>query len=209
MERQVQVPTVYVVDDDEAVRRSLAVLFGSVRLKVQTFGTGEEFLAAVSKHSRGCLILDVRMPGMGGLELQRRLAERGVRMPVLMISGHADVPMAVRALKGGAADFLEKPFNQQELLEKVQGCLAQYAREEEEQRVIEVIKRRLDTLTPREREIMPFMIDGRQSKDIGVALGISPKTVDVHRAHVLEKMGISSVAELVRLVMQVQYPGIR
>jgi len=204
-----QVLTVYVVDDDEAVRRSLAALFGSVRLKVQTFSTGEEFLEAVSEHSRGCLILDVRMPGMGGLELQRRLVERGTRLPILMISGHADVPMAVRALKAGAADFLEKPLNEQELLERVQGCLAQYAREEEELRVIEDTKRRLDTLTPRERQIMSFIVDGRPSKDIGSALRISPKTVDVHRAHVLEKMGISSVAELVKLVMNLQYRGIR
>jgi two-component system response regulator FixJ len=207
MERQVL--TVYVVDDDEAVRRSLAALFGSVRLGVQTFGTGEEFLEAVSEHSRGCLILDVRMPGMGGLELQRRLAEQGTRLPILMISGHADVPMAVRALKAGAADFLEKPLNEHELLERVQGCLAQYAREEKELRVIEDIKRRLDTLTPRERQIMSFIVDGRPSKDIGFVLGISPKTVDVHRARVLEKMGIGSVAELVRLVMNVQYRSVR
>lgn len=200
---QRQSPKVYVVDDDEAVLAALGALFESVRLEVETFSSAEEFLKVVPEQASGCLVLDVRLPGLSGLELQRRLAELDIRLPVLIISAHADVPMTVRALKAGAVDFLEKPFNEQELLEKVQGYVEQDTRTREDLREIENIRRRLGTLTPREREILSFMVDGKPSKLVATTLQISPKTVDVHRSHVLEKMGVNSIAELVKLYMSV------
>ncbi len=192
---------VFVVDDDDAMRDSLVWLLESHGLAVQTFGSAEAFLAAAPEAMRGCLVLDVRMPGMSGLELYDHLAARRVKLPVLFITGHGDVPMAVSALKKGAADFIEKPFSDEEILRLVQNCLevdrAQRAkdREQAERRA------RLAALTPREREVMDRVVAGRLNKQIADDLGISLKTVEVHRARVMAKMAVGSVAELVGAVL--------
>jgi two-component system, LuxR family, response regulator FixJ len=200
---QAKQPRVYIVDDDAAVRASLRALLGSVGLPAMDFPSGEAFLEAVDEGTRGCLLLDVRMPGMSGLQLQEALQERGVRMPIIVITGHGDVPMAVRAMKAGAADFIEKPFNHQQLLERIQGCLeADVQTDSEEQRRRDAAAL-LDQLTAREREVLELLVMGKASKVIAAALGISEKTVDVHRSNVMKKTGTRSVAELVRLWLRV------
>jgi FixJ family two-component response regulator len=193
-----------VVDDDGGIRHALTALFASVGIPARAYPSGDAFLAHVREDTAGCLVLDVRMPGMGGLELQQELARRGLRLPILVISGHADVPMAVRALKAGADDFLEKPLNEQELLEKVQACMARHADMQAQLVEHEDAQRRIETLTPREREVLGHMMEGKPSKVIAGLLDISPKTVDVHRARVFDKMGVSSLAQLVKLVLTVE-----
>ncbi len=189
---------VYVVDDDDAVRDALAALLGSVRLPCATYASAEAFLAVVSPDMRGCLLLDARMPGMGGLELQRLLRERGIVLPVMIITGHGDVPMAVRALKDGAVDFIEKPFNEQELLERVQ----KYLREDEEhwraRRACEDASSRFARLTPRERMVMELIAAGHHTKQIAARLEIQSRTVDVHRFNIMRKVGARTLAELLR-----------
>lgn len=192
---------VFVVDDDDAMRDSLVWLLESHGLGVRAFGSAEAFLAASPETMRGCLVLDVRMPGMSGLELYDRLIARGVRLPVLFVTGHGDVPMAVSALKKGAADFIEKPFSDEEILRLVRNCLeAEQAqcvkdREQSERRA------RLAALTPREREVMDRVVAGKLNKQIADELGISLKTVEVHRARVMAKMAVGSLAELVSAVL--------
>lgn len=192
--------TVFVVDDDSAVRESLRWLIESVGLKVKTFGTAREFLDAYAPEQPGCLVLDVRMPGMSGLELQDRLQERSIHLPVIIVTGYGDVPVAVRAMKNGAIDFIEKPFSDQVLLERVHLAIEQdaaYRRISEKRRNIES---RLAALTPREREVMYLVVEGRPSREIAVALGLSCRTVEVHRTHLMDKAQVRSVAELARMV---------
>ncbi len=190
---------VYIVDDDESVRASLRALLGQVGLAAADFPSAESFLKAVRQDSRGCLLLDVRMPGMGGLRLQEILQERGVSLPIIVLTGHADVPMAVRALKAGASDFVEKPFNPQDLLERIEICLASDAQTkaaaERQQQAASIISE----LTAREQEVLSLLVTGKPSKVIASKLGISEKTVDVHRSNVMRKAGVRSVAELVHL----------
>lgn len=192
---------VFVVDDDDAMRDSLVWLLESHGLSVQAFGSAEAFLAASPEQMQGCLVLDVRMPGMSGLELYDHLVARGLKLPVLFVTGHGDVPMAVSALKKGAADFIEKPFSDEEILRLVQNCLqvarAQRARDREQSER----RARLASLTPREREVMELVVAGRLNKQIADELGISLKTVEVHRARVMAKMAVGSVAELVGAVL--------
>lgn len=193
--------TVYVIDDDEAMRDSLQWLLESGGLQVATFPSAEKFLAACRPGLAGCLILDVRMPGMSGLELHDKLAELQCTLPVIFVTGHGDVPMAVSAIKKGAVEFIEKPFNDDELLELVEKSLQLDARRRRQAGELDSIRTRLAELTPREREGMDKVIAGKLNKIIADELGISIKTVEVHRARIMEKMDTSPVAELVRLVM--------
>ncbi len=196
-----QKPIVFVVDDDPAVRDSLRWLIESVGLSVETYESALAFLEAYYPGRTGCLVLDVRMPGMSGLELQNALASEEIGLPVIVITGHGDVPMAVRAMKKGAVDFIQKPFNDQELLDRIHEALesdAPIRRERAERAEIAV---RLAQLTPRELEVMMQVIAGRSNKAIAADLGISGKTVEVHRARIMEKMQAGSLAELVRFVL--------
>lgn len=192
--------TVFVVDDDEAVRDSLALLLRSVELAVATFSSANEFLDSYDPAAPGCLILDVRLPGMSGLELQQRLADDGADLPIVFITGHGDVPMAVRAMRRGAVDFLQKPFSDQELLDRVQQALAEQSQRRQQSESKAEIAQRIGSLTPREHEVMELIVEGLANKVIANRLGTSQRTVEVHRASVMRKMQADSVARLVHLV---------
>ena len=194
-------PTVFVVDDDRAMRESLSWLLDSVGLRVRSYATAAEFLADHDPAQPGCLVLDVRMPGMSGLDLQAELARRGVELPTIVITGHAEVSMAVRAVKAGALDFIEKPFSDQLLLDRVRQALEIDLEVREVRRRREDALRRLATLTAREREVLNLVVAGKQNKEIASELGVSPKTVEVHRAHVMSKMCVDSLAELIRITL--------
>ena len=192
-------PTVFVVDDDQAVRAALSLLIKSAGLQVKTFGSAQAFLRAYDPAHPGCLILDVRMRGMGGMELQEKLAAQGIAIPVIIITGHGDVPMAVRAVKRGAIDFIQKPFDDQVLLDRITQAVelnTQRRRQEAEQAEATA---KLARLSPREREVMDLLVAGKGNKEIALALGLSRKTVDIHRSHVMLKLGVDSIADLVRL----------
>jgi len=193
--------TVFVVDDDAALRDSILWLLEAHGHRVALHESAEAFLAAGSESRPGCLLLDVRMPGMGGQALYDTLLERGNRMPVVFITGHGDVPMAVAAVKKGAVDFIEKPFAEGELLGLVAHCLALDAERRQETAAAATLAARLATLTPREREVLDLIVAGKLNKVIADRLAISPKTVEVHRSRVMEKMGVRSVAELVQAVL--------
>jgi len=192
-------PTVFVVDDDPAMRDSLCWLLQSVDLHVETYPSADAFLAAYDAGRPGCLVLDVRMPGMSGLNLQDELRARHIRLPIIMLSGHAEVPTAVRALKAGAIDFMEKPFSDELLLDRIRQAidLDREQRDAEAQRA--AVAERYALLTPREREVMELVTAGKANKVIAAELGLSPKTVEVHRAAVMDKMRADSVADLVRM----------
>ncbi len=194
-------PLVHVVDDDEAVRDSLALLLESSGMSARTYDSAAAFLRALPNLASGCVLTDVRMPDLDGLELQRRLMELGVQMPVIVMTGHGDVPIAVEALKAGAADFLEKPFDDAQLLAAVSSALAAGQRAQDEQAALAGIARRLTSLTPREREVLDRLVAGQPNKTIAHDLGSSPRTVEVHRARVMEKMGVRNLPELVRMTI--------
>lgn len=201
------VPTVYIVDDDTGVRSSIRVLMKSVGLPAQTFASAQEFLKAYLPSQAGCLVLDIRMPGMSGLELQEALNERGAVIPVIFITGHGDIPMAVEAMRHGAFDFLQKPFRDQDLIDRIQQALA---RDKETRQALQEhgrIRACLASLTPREREVLDLLTAGKANKSMAQDLGLSQRTVEIHRAHVMEKMGAKSVAQLVRMVMDLEYRG--
>lgn len=193
--------TVFVVDDDDAMRESLTWLIESVGLKVETYASADDFLKSYYPGRPGCVLLDVRMPGMSGLELQGHLQQQQVTVPVIMITGHGDVPMAVRAMKAGAIDFIEKPFNDEQLLESIRNALSIDDTRRDEQAFKAEIASRLAHLTPRESEVMDMVTAGKSNKEIANTLGVSAKTVEAHRAKVMEKMEAGSLAELVRLVV--------
>ncbi len=193
-------PLVYVVDDDEAVRDSLSLLLKAVGLTGQTFSSAAEFLNDYDPEQHGCLVADIRMPGMSGLDLQDELNRGGAQIPLIFITGHGDVPMAVDAMKSGALDFIEKPFRDQDLLDRVQQALAWDKERRIENLKTLAIRERLATLTPRETEVMECVVQGQANKVIAMDLGVSQRTVEIHRARVMEKMGIRSVAKLVRAV---------
>ena len=201
-----QVPTVYIVDDDDAVREALGALLGSVCLLYESFASAEAFLAEANSQMRGCLLLDVRMPGMSGLELQRTLQDQGVALQVVIITGHGDVPMAVRALKAGAADFIEKPFNEQDLLDRIQACLKDDQNLWHTRQAQDEAAARFGTLTPRERAVMELLAAGDHSKKIAAQLNIQDRTVDVHRFNIMHKVGARTLAELLRLWSIVHQP---
>lgn len=198
-----EVSTVFIVDDDEAVRDSLSWLMQSVGLETETYGSADAFLQGDTDERAGCLILDIRMPGMSGLELQSVLKERGFRLPLIVISGHADVPMAVRALKAGAFDFIEKPFNDQLLLDIVQRAIEQDRQQRESQAQLDEWRARLESLTPREREVLDLVVGGAANKVISSELGVSLKTVEAHRARVMDKLKADSLSQLVRMTLTV------
>jgi len=194
-------PTVFVVDDDRAMRDSLRWLLESVGLSVRTYATAAEFLGDYDATRPGCLVLDVRMPGMSGLDLQAELTRRGAGLPTIVVTGHAEVPMAVRAVKAGAIDFIEKPFSDQLLLDRVRQALEIDRQDREVRGRREEARRRLESLTAREREVLGLVVAGRANKEIAATLGLSTKTVEVHRAHVMSKMEAESLAELIRVAI--------
>lgn len=193
-------PTVYVVDDDDAVRNSLRWLMESAGFRVATYANAWEFLAGYDPEGPGCLVLDVRLAGHSGLDLQEQLAADGVALPVIIITGHADVPIAVRAMRTGAFDFIEKPFDDQVLLERVRQAVDLDIRHRRERCSRAETMGRLALLTPREKEVLDGVVNGLANKQIACDLGISIKTVEVHRGQAMHKMHAGSVAELARLV---------
>ena len=195
------VQTVYIVDDDDAVRDSLLELLESMGIRAAVFESAAAFLAHFDPALEGCLVLDIRMPGMSGMELQARLRELGSRLPVIFITGHGDVPMAVEAMKNGAIEFIQKPFRDQELLDCIQGALEKAEKEYQRFRLLELVERGLQSLTAREREILDHIVDGHANKYIALELGISQRTVENHRANILRKMGARSTPELIRRVL--------
>jgi two-component system response regulator FixJ len=197
-------PTVFVVDDDDAVRSSLRLLLKSAGLPAVGYASAREFLDAWQPEQAGCLILDVRMPGMSGLELQGELNQRGAIIPVIFISGHGDIPMAVEAIQHGAFDFLPKPFGDQDLLDRVQRALAADADNRKLLTQRELLRERFDTLTPREREVLGLVTQGKANKVMAGDLGVSQRTVEIHRARVMEKMGANSLAQLVRMTIDLE-----
>ncbi len=194
-------PTVFVVDDDPAIRESLRWLIESVGLNVKIFTTAQEFLETYDPTMSGCLVLDIRMPGMSGLDLQNELAARRINIPILIITGHAEGPVAVHAMKAGALDFIEKPFSDQLLLDRIRRAIEKDAEVRLAHSQQAEVAARLAQLTPREREVMNLVIAGKANKVIASELGLSPKTVEVHRAHVMKKMQVDSLADLVRVGM--------
>ena len=196
-----QSPIVFIVDDDAAVRNSLRLLVKSVGQSAGVFVSAQELLASYDPHQPGCLVLDVRMPGMSGLELQQQLNVRGAVIPVIFISGHGDIPMAVEAMQNGAFDFLQKPFRDQDLIDRIQRALEKDRENRAALGERARIRERLDSLTPREREVLDLVTSGKANKVMAADLGLSQRTVEIHRARVMEKMGASSVAQLVRMVL--------
>ena len=195
---------VHVVDDDEAVRDSLSVLLESAGYAVKTYELGARFVASLPAQVTGCVLTDVRMPEMDGLALQKRLTELRFRLPVIVMTGHGDVPIAVGALKAGAADFLEKPFDDVQLLSAVSNAIAASERTHDEAAAVAAISKRMDALTPREREVLALLVAGLPNKTIAYDLGSSPRTVEVHRARIMEKMNARSLPELVRMTITVE-----
>jgi len=191
-------PMVFVVDDDEAMRHSIVCLLESVNLPCKMFGDAGAFLEFCEPRQQGCLLLDIRMPGMSGMELLERLHADGVSMPIIIITGHGDVPLAVRALKSGAFDFVQKPFHAQDLLDKVYAALKQLQEFRQENMKQDGLRSRFDALTGREREIMELVVSGDTSKVIAIKLRISPKTVDIHRSNIMKKLNFQTIAELVQ-----------
>ncbi len=193
-------PTVYVVDDDAAVRNSLRFLIETAGFRVETFANAREFLGGYDSEIPGCLVLDVRLPGSSGLDLQQQLVAEGITVPVIIVTGHGDVPIAVRAMRTGAIDFIEKPYDDQLLLDRIRHAVDLDIRNRRDRAQRQDILSRLALLTPREREVLEGVVGGNANKQIAGDLGISTKTVEAHRAHVMEKMRVESLAELVRLV---------
>ena len=191
---------IYIVDDDEAFRDSLSWLLESNGFEVELFASATEFLESCKSGKPGCLVLDIRMPGMTGLELQEKLNKKGIRTPIVFVTGHGDIPMAVSAVKRGAMDFIEKPFNEGDMLELIRNALVLDVQRRESDKQQALIYSRLAKLTSREREVMECVIAGKPNKLIADQLGITVKTVEAHRAKVMDKMKVNSLAELVQLV---------
>ena len=192
-------PTIYVVDDDDGMRTALGALLTTVGYRTTLFGRPSEFLARFKSDEPGCLVLDIRMPEMSGLELQQQLNRAGVMLPVIFITGHGDVPMAVQAMKDGAFQFIQKPFRDQELLDHINHALKYDADNRKDVARRADTQRRLESLTPRERQVMDLVVEGEANKVMAIDLGLSERTVEIHRARVMEKMGARSVAHLVKM----------
>lgn len=204
-------PTVFLVDDDPSVRKALTRLIKSAGYEAQAFASARDFLDYWRGADEGacCVVLDVRMPGLSGLDLQHELQAANTLLPIIFITGHGDIPMSVRAMKDGAVDFLPKPVNDRDLLEAIKQALARADRDCTERRELEDVQRRLENLTPREREVMTFVVRGLLNKQIAFELGTVEKTIKVHRARVMEKMQVDSLADLVRLAEKVGMPAKR
>jgi two-component system response regulator FixJ len=200
MKTKDQSPLVYLVDDDEAVRDSLGMLFKSIGLKHEAFGSALDFLERYEPTRHSCLVADIRMPGLSGLELQQRLNDQHAEIPVIFITGHGDVPMAVTAMKSGAADFIQKPFRDQDLIDRINKALARDLERRKGRAEENEIRGRIALLTPREKEVMERVVRGQANKVIAMDLGVSQRTVELHRARVMKKLKLRSVAELVHAV---------
>jgi two-component system response regulator FixJ len=194
-------PVVFIVDDDDAVRDSLGLLLRSAGMNTQGYPSAETFLEDFDDNMVGCLVLDIRMPGMNGLELQAKLTQRHSTLPVVFITAHGDIPMAVEAVRMGASDFVQKPFDDMEIVGKVSAAMEDGQRHHEEEAMRHVVLERLTTLTARERHVMDEVITGKANKVIAADLGISQRTVEIHRARVMAKMKVTSLAQLVRAVL--------
>lgn len=200
---------VYVVDDDAPLRDSLADLIRSVGLRVETFASAQEFAQTKRPDVPSCLVLDVRLKGLSGLDLQKRLSEGDVDIPIIFITGHGDIPMAVQAMKAGAVEFLRKPFRDQDLLDAIQQALERDCKAREQRAEVAELRSRFDSLTPREREVMALVAAGLLNKQVAGELGTSEASVKVHRQHVMEKIGAGSLAELVRMADKLGIPTLK
>ena len=200
-------PIVYVVEDDSSVRLSLKRLLRSVGLEARTFGSALEFLHNKRSDAPGCLILDVRLPGLSGLDLQTELAARKITLPIIFVTGHADIPMSVRAMKAGAVEFLTKPYREQELLEAIQSAIGQDNINRQQYAELRALQERYKLLTPREREVFPRVTSGLLNKQIAAELGASEKTIKVHRGQVMHKMEAESLADLIRMAQKLGLPS--
>ncbi|MEN8178434.1 MAG: response regulator transcription factor [Pseudomonadota bacterium] len=197
-------PNVFVVDDDEEVRNGLKLLLESVGLPVVCYASAPDYLRGFDASLPGCLVVDIRMPGMSGLDMQEKLAKEPIHPPVIVISGHGDVPMAVRAVKAGAVDFIEKPFRDQILLDSVHRAIEMDAKQRGEASRLSDIRERLDLLTPREKEVLQLVVIGRRNKNISEELGITLSTVEAHRSRVMEKMEADSLSQLMRMMLSLE-----
>jgi FixJ family two-component response regulator len=201
------VPTVFIIDDDRGVRQSIQDLVESVGLHAESFATTQDFLGSQRADGPSCLVLDVRLPGMSGLDFQRNLAEKGIHIPVIFVTGHGDIPMTVHAMKSGAVEFLTKPFRDQDLLDAIQQALQRDRATREQQTEIENLRERYGTLTAREREVMGLVVSGMLNKQIAAELGASETTVKMHRGRVMQKMRAGSVVELLRMADKIRLPA--
>ncbi len=200
-------PVVFIVDDDESVRKALKRLINSVDIKVEAFASAQEFLSHERYDGPCCLVLDVRMPGLSGLDLQQELANRDRILPIIFVSGHGSIPMTVRAMKAGAVDFLEKPFNDQALLDLIQKSIDHDKQTKLKNSEKQQLQKRFESLTPREREVFAYVVKGDLNKQVAFKLGISEKTVKIHRGHIMEKMEVDSLADLVRIAERLNPPN--
>jgi FixJ family two-component response regulator len=197
---------VFVVDDDSSIREAIESLVKLAGLRVETFGSAQEFLRSKRADLPGCVVLDVELPGLSGLDLQRELASHGIKLPIIFITGYGDIPMSVRAMKAGALEFLTKPFRDQDLLDAIEQALERDRAARRHAREIAELRERFDVLTSREREVMSLVVAGRLNKQIGFELKISEVTVKIHRGRVMNKMGAESLAELVRMTERLEIP---
>jgi FixJ family two-component response regulator len=197
-------PVVFVVDDDDSMRLALARLFYSMKMRVEVFASAQEFLKSKRPDVPSCLVLDVRLPGLSGLDFQAELVKQEIRIPIVFITGHGDIPMSVKAMKAGAIDFLAKPFRDQDLLDAVAAAIQGDQNRREQEHVISDLRAHFESLTPREREIMALVVDGLMSKQIAARIELSEITVKVHRSHLMRKMGAKTVAELVRMAQALE-----
>ena len=194
---------VYIVDDDKAIRDSLTLLMKSVGFESKAYGSAEMFLNEADMYSPGCIIVDIRMRGISGLELQETLNKKGIKLPIIIITGHGDVPVAVQAMKAGAVDFLEKPYDNEVLVTRIKQCLSEVSEFQDKSRILAEAEARLSRLTPREREVMNLLVAGKHNKVIAKELSISVRTAEAHRAKVMKKLHAESLSDIVRLALVV------
>jgi len=200
-------PTIFVIDDDPSVRQALESLIKSVGWRVRTYGSAQQFLGSGQLDAPGCLVLDVRLPGLSGLDLQQALAQAKSHLPIIFITGHGDIPMSVQAMKAGAVEFLPKPFREQDLLDALKLALGRDRTTRHQQANLAALRERYDSLTPREQEVMGFVVSGLLNKQIAATLGVSEVTVKVHRGQIMQKMQADSLANLVRMAEQLGIPA--
>jgi RNA polymerase sigma factor (sigma-70 family) len=195
---------VFVVDDDPSVRRAIKRLIGSMGLQVELFGSAQDFLASKSPNVASCLVLDIRLPGISGLDFQRQLADANVQIPIIFITAHGDIPMTVRAMKAGAVEFLTKPFRDQDLLDAIHLALERDQNRRQQEAELAVLRERFESLSPREREVVTMVVSGMLNKQIAAQIGTAENTVKVHRSRAMEKMQADSLADLVKMIERLQ-----